>query len=232
MANVFVNDESLTAIADSIRSKLNVQTTYKPSEMADAIDSISGGGITPTGTKQISITSNGTTTEDVTNYASAEITVNVSGGGGVSNSDIVRGVFLVSDIEEYSIGEFTLPSAVSSGYITVPNPANATPGNILVIRKDWYDYSGVSSAELVGGFNYGNTTADDSIHNRTINRSRDSHVDTELFSRMFLSKSSYNLLSSSNPTSTSEYVYLRAGNNAGATKWNPGTYLIAVKPAT
>ena len=44
-------------------------------------------GITPTGTKQISITQNGTTTEDVTNYASAEITVNVSGGasGGLAN---------------------------------------------------------------------------------------------------------------------------------------------------
>lgn len=40
-------------------------------------------GITPTGTKQISITANGTTTEDVTNYASAEIAVNVSGGGAV-----------------------------------------------------------------------------------------------------------------------------------------------------
>lgn len=39
------------------------------------------GGVTPTGTKQISITENGTTTEDVTNYANAEITVNVSGGG-------------------------------------------------------------------------------------------------------------------------------------------------------
>lgn len=32
------------------------------------------GGITPTGTKQITITQNGTTTEDVTNYASAAIT--------------------------------------------------------------------------------------------------------------------------------------------------------------
>ena len=36
----------------------------------------------PTGTKQISITQNGTTTENVAEYASAEITVNVSGGGG------------------------------------------------------------------------------------------------------------------------------------------------------
>ena len=114
MSNVLVNDLYLGDIADAIREKLNVQTTYKPSEMANAIESISGGGsslgtksitangtynassdsldgysqvtvnvpqgVTPTGTKQISITQNGTTTEDVTNYANAEITVNVSGG--------------------------------------------------------------------------------------------------------------------------------------------------------
>lgn len=49
------------------------------------------GGVTPTGTKQISITENGTTTEDVTNYASAEITVNVSGGsGGISVDDLLN----------------------------------------------------------------------------------------------------------------------------------------------
>ena len=35
----------------------------------------------PSGTKQISITQNGTTTENVADYASAEISVNVSGGG-------------------------------------------------------------------------------------------------------------------------------------------------------
>lgn len=115
MANVLVNDLYLGDIADAIRSKLNTQATYKPSQMANAIESISGGGSslgaksitangtynassdsldgysqvtvnvpqgsTPTGTKQISITENGTTTEDVTNYASAEITVDTTDGG-------------------------------------------------------------------------------------------------------------------------------------------------------
>ena len=93
MANVLVNETSLEDIADAIRAKLSSSDTYKPSEMATAIGSISGGGITPTGTKQISISSNGTTTEDVTNYANAEITVSVSGGGSnpshlVTGSDI------------------------------------------------------------------------------------------------------------------------------------------------
>lgn len=110
MANVLISEDTMTDIADAIRSKKGVSTTYKPSDMPSAIESISGGitptgtiniatngthdvtnyasanvavpqGITPTGTKQISITENGTTTEDVTNYASAQITVNVQSGG-------------------------------------------------------------------------------------------------------------------------------------------------------
>ena len=44
---------------------------------SSVIVNVSGGGVAPTGTKEISISSNGTTTEDVTNYANAEINVNV-----------------------------------------------------------------------------------------------------------------------------------------------------------
>lgn len=100
MGNVLVEENDLYDIADSIRAKLGVTDTYKPAEMADAIDEI-GGGSTPTGTKQISITENGTTTEDVTNYASAEITANVSNSYTASDEGkVVNNGALVSQTSE------------------------------------------------------------------------------------------------------------------------------------
>ena len=48
-----------------------------------------GGGITPTGTKEINITENGTVTEDVTNYASANIVTNIEPYG-VGSLDITE----------------------------------------------------------------------------------------------------------------------------------------------
>ena len=44
MANVFVDNSYLTATANAIRAKNNSTDTYKPSEFANAIASISGGG--------------------------------------------------------------------------------------------------------------------------------------------------------------------------------------------
>lgn len=44
MARVFVNDTTLTDIADAIREKLDTEQTYKPSEMAEAVRGIQSGG--------------------------------------------------------------------------------------------------------------------------------------------------------------------------------------------
>lgn len=44
MAKAFIQESTLTDIADAIRGKLGVSTQYLPSEMADAIESIPSGG--------------------------------------------------------------------------------------------------------------------------------------------------------------------------------------------
>lgn len=48
MPKVLVSDKNLTNIANAIREKNGETTTYKPSEMATAIQNISSGGSTPT----------------------------------------------------------------------------------------------------------------------------------------------------------------------------------------
>lgn len=72
-----VQDSSLTAIANAIRSKSGTSESLEfPDEFIGAIGDIQT-GITPTGTKSINVNANGTRTEDVTSYANAEIITNV-----------------------------------------------------------------------------------------------------------------------------------------------------------
>ena len=89
------------------------------------------GGITPTGTKNISITSNGTTTEDVTNYASASITTNVANSYAASDEGkVVSNGGLVSQTSAtYSTNDTYDTTTVNSVTVNVPvleeDPADA-----------------------------------------------------------------------------------------------------------
>lgn len=76
MAIKTVQDSSLTSVANAIRQKGGTSAPLEfPTEFVSAIQAIPSSQ--PTGTKSISITQNGTTTENVADYASAQITANV-----------------------------------------------------------------------------------------------------------------------------------------------------------
>ncbi len=80
MAKVLVNDSSLSAIADAIRTKKESTDKYKPSEMADAILSIESGGGKEEQIKTVDITENGTfevMPDEGKVLSSATISVNV-----------------------------------------------------------------------------------------------------------------------------------------------------------
>ncbi len=68
-----IKPDTLTALANAIRTKNSATSKYTPSEMAEAIKAMEAGGIIPTGT--LSITTNGT--YDVTNYASANVDIDI-----------------------------------------------------------------------------------------------------------------------------------------------------------
>lgn len=65
MGNVLVEETSLQAIANSIRAKNGSTDTYKPGDMAAAIDDIEGGGL-PKELEWVNCISDGTIVTDVT----------------------------------------------------------------------------------------------------------------------------------------------------------------------
>lgn len=126
MGNVILEESSLSDIGDAIRSKLGVETTYLPREMAAAIESISVTDLTSADEGKVVVESSGeyvlqaqtsrTITQNGTydTTTNDEVVVSVSGGGGPSETQI----------DKILIGSFnpsaTTRTAIACGYRFTP----------------------------------------------------------------------------------------------------------------
>lgn len=132
MAVVAISDSILTDIADAIRSKNGTENTYKPAQMPDAIEAISGGGITPTGTKEI--TSNGTGI-DVASYAYADVAVPNSYAAGDEGKVVSNGA-LVSQTSDTVTSNDTYDTTLINS-LTVNVSGGSSPTSLELANLGW-----------------------------------------------------------------------------------------------
>lgn len=113
--------------------------TYNVRDYAEADVDVQG-GITPTGTKQISIASNGTVTEDVTDYASAEITTNVPASAVDTGTKNINSNG-THDVIGYASASVAVPNSYSAGDEgkVVSNGALVSQTSDTVTENDTYD---------------------------------------------------------------------------------------------
>lgn len=165
------DDITLTDVSASsptlITKNISTNGTYNASsDSADGFSSVVVNvptGITPTGTKQINISQNGTTTEDVTNYASAQITVNVPSSSPSQAQHTIY--FEFSDNTNTSITGYWDDAFISNS-IRATTPTTYNNKTVTLARLDgttWYepaaiplntqliDYNAVTNNYIVDG---------------------------------------------------------------------------------
>ena len=146
MAVVTISDSILTDIADAIRSKNGTENTYKPSQMPDAIEAISGGGITPTGTKEI--TSNGTGI-DVASYAYADVAVPNSYSAGDEGKVVSNGALVAQTSDTVTTNDTYNTTLINS--LTV----NVSGGSSDPVKYTRYQLTGNTTIkQLLDSINY------------------------------------------------------------------------------
>ena len=122
MSNKLYEENDVQAIANAIRTKNGSSDTYMVSEMAQAVLDIPQ-GTTPTGTKQVTIDSAGTTTENVSAYANCEITVpqgqykpNIDARPTAPTITVSNGGLITAEVPTQFINDLLKPT-FTEGYI-------------------------------------------------------------------------------------------------------------------
>lgn len=166
MTTVLTDSANYTAIANAIRSKLGVQTTYTPSEMAGAIGEISGGG-SDLGTK--TITTNGTYNASDDNFDGySQVIVNVPASSVMLKPPAPTNIAVVAGNAQATItwqdGEDGLyygePVAIWDRTVIVRKansaPSSISDGTVVVTSTvaNQYSSSGYTDTGLTNGTTY------------------------------------------------------------------------------
>lgn len=139
MPHVYTLEENYENIADAIRDKLGVQTTYKPGEMAAAIETISGG--TPVlQTKTVSPTSSAQTISPDSGYDGlSSVNIRAVVTSGITAANIKAGTTV-------TVGSSDSTSSIARVSGTFTSDATATATDIVSSKTAYVNGSKVTGS--------------------------------------------------------------------------------------